>query len=80
MLSDSKKRRLVEVVMDIADFLNVPVVAEGVEEEEQFSALKEMGCDIVQGYYFSPPVNAEKFGKLIEDEVRLSKGCGNDAK
>ena len=80
MLSDSKKRRLVEVVMDIADFLNVSVVAEGVEEEEQFSALKEMGCDIVQGYYFSPPVNAEKFGKLIEDEVRLSKGCGNDAK
>ena len=79
MLSDVKKRRLVEVVMDIAEFLEVPVVAEGVEEEEQFSALKDMGCDIVQGYYFSPPVNSEKFSGLIEKELRSAKGCDGNA-
>ena len=72
MLSDSKKQRLVELVMDIAAFLEVPVVAEGVEKEEQLRLLKAMGCDIVQGYYFSPPVNAERFGELIEKELRKS--------
>ena len=70
MLSDSKKQRLVEVVMDIAAFLEVPVVAEGVEEKDQLQALRSMGCDLVQGYYFSPPVDAERFGALIEQELR----------
>ncbi len=70
MLSDSKKQRLVEVVMDLAAFLEVPVVAEGVEEEEQLRALRALGCDIVQGYYFSPPVSAERFGELIEKELQ----------
>lgn len=37
------------------------VVAEGVELAEQFSILKDMGCDVAQGYYFSKPVPAEEF-------------------
>ena len=77
MLSDEKKRRLVELVMDIAAFLEVPVVAEGVEEEEQLRALKDMRCDLVQGYYFSPPVPAERFGELIEKELQ-EKGDWHD--
>ena len=63
--------------MDIAAFLEVPVVAEGVEEEEQLRALKDMRCDLVQGYYFSPPVPAERFGELIEKELR-EKGDWHD--
>jgi EAL domain-containing protein (putative c-di-GMP-specific phosphodiesterase class I) len=52
--------------------LEVPVVAEGVEEEEQYRKLKEMGCDIIQGYYFSPPVHEEKFREFIEAEPKLN--------
>ena len=63
--------------MDIAAFLEVPVVAEGVEEEEQLRALKDMRCDLVQGYYFSPPVPPERFGKLIEKELQ-EKGDWHD--
>ncbi len=69
MLSDPKKQRLVELVLEISEFLEVPVVAEGVEEEKQLLTLKKMGCDIVQGYYFSPPVPAERFGGLIKKEL-----------
>ena len=70
MLLDEKSLMLVKLVMDIAGFLKVPVVAEGVEEEAQLTALREMGCDIVQGYYFSPPLPAERFGELIEKECQ----------
>ena len=51
--------------MDIAKFLQVPVIAEGVETEEQLKLLKARGCDIIQGYYFSRPVPPEEFTKFI---------------
>ena len=57
--------RMLEVVIDIADHLAVPVIAEGVETEEQVNALRDLGCDIVQGYYFSKPVPAEDFEPFI---------------
>ena len=44
-----KDTRLIEVIIDIADYLSVPVIAEGVETEEQLQALKAMGCDRCRG-------------------------------
>ncbi len=69
MLKDEKSLKLVKLIMDIAGFLNIPVVAEGVEEENQIKLLKEMGCRIIQGYYFSKPVPPEEFVKFIERET-----------
>ena len=63
--TDEKCLRMVQLIMDIARFLDVPVVAEGVEVEEQCRLLKEMGCELIQGYYFSKPVPAEEFEKFI---------------
>ena len=57
------------IVIDIARFLGVPVIAEGVETEEQMLTLKEMGCDIVQGYYFSKPLPAEEFERFLTEEI-----------
>ena len=68
MLVDYKNLKLVEIILDIARLLKVPVIAEGVEEEEQYKALKDRGCDVIQGYYFSKPLPAEDFDKLIEKE------------
>ena len=47
--------------------VKVPVVAEGVETEKQLKLLKEAGCDLVQGYYFSRPMDFDAATKLIED-------------
>ena len=52
---------LVELILDIARYLKVPVVAEGVETEKQLKLLKEAGCDLVQGYYFSRPLPPGEF-------------------
>ena len=73
---DSKEFRMVELVLDIAAFLKVPVVAEGVETEEQIEMLKRAGCELVQGFYFSKPVPAEEFEKLIINEIEKGEKGG----
>ena len=60
-----KDFRLVELIVDIARNLKVPVIAEGVETAGQLKLLKDAGCDIVQGYYFSRPLPANEFERII---------------
>ena len=63
---DAKSYRLVEIVMDIAGYLDVPVIAEGVEVEEQLKLVKKVGCKYVQGFYFSKPVPPSEFECLLQ--------------
>ena len=60
--------RMISIVIDIADYLGVPVIAEGVETEEQYLALKKLGCTIIQGYYFSKPVPADEFERFLTEK------------
>ena len=62
---ETRDVRMIELILDIADYLHVPVVAEGVETEEQYLVLKALGCDLVQGYYFSKPVPPEAFDHFL---------------
>jgi diguanylate cyclase (GGDEF)-like protein len=55
--SHEKARALVAVLINMAKVLDVQVVAEGVETEEQLQVLRELGCDFIQGYYFSKPLS-----------------------
>ncbi|MBQ6346850.1 MAG: EAL domain-containing protein [Clostridia bacterium] len=71
-----KDFKLVEVVLDIARYLKVPVVAEGVETEAQLSMLKGAGCDLVQGYYFSRPLPPEEFESLIAKDQQIERENG----
>ena len=59
--------RMLEITIEIGRFLGVPMIAEGVETEEQMLALKKMGCDIAQGYYFSKPLPADAFEGFLKD-------------
>lgn len=60
----NKEMELVTLVLKIAQTLGVPVIAEGVETEEEYMLLKNAGCDIIQGYYFSKPIAPEEFEKF----------------
>lgn len=64
---NKKDSRLVEIMIQIARLLEVPVIAEGVETKEQMELLKSIGCDIIQGYYFSKPLPPEEFCKLFRN-------------
>ena len=66
-----KDTRLLEIIIDIARYLSVPVIAEGVETEEQYEALKAIGCDIIQGYYFSRPVPPNEFENFLLERRKL---------
>ena len=76
--SSRKDFRIIELILDIAKYIGVPVIAEGVEDEDQLNLLKEAGCDIVQGYYFSKPVPPEDFEVMIKKEIELIKGADHD--
>ncbi len=73
IVQSEKDFRLVQLVLDIAKYLKVPVVAEGVETEQQLDMLKGAGCDLVQGYYFSRPLPPEAFEELIIKEKQIER-------
>lgn len=70
--SMKKDTRMLEVIIDMAKYLEVPVIAEGVETKEQLDALKAIGCDIVQGYYFSRPLPPEEFESFLEKRKEIA--------
>lgn len=59
-------KEIVRTIITLAHTLNLGLVAEGVENEEQFSILKELHCDSVQGFLFSKPVPAGQVQELVE--------------
>lgn len=54
-------------IIDLAHSLSLQVIAEGVETAEQIQFLKANNCDQVQGYFFSPPLPAPEFEKMLID-------------
>ena len=66
--SDKKDTKIIELIINLAKKLSLKVVAEGVETLEQLDALKELGCDIVQGYYYSKPIPANDFERFLGDK------------
>ena len=64
---NKRNMKIIDIVLEIARCLEVPAIAEGVETEEQYLKLKESGCAIIQGYYFSKPIPADEFEKYYKD-------------
>lgn len=82
-LANKKNVEMIGIIVDIANHLGVPVVAEGVETIEQLTALRKLGCDFVQGYYFSAPVPAETFKPILmqsQDNIHDSAKANNGQK
>lgn len=57
---------ILHFIMSLARWMNLSVVAEGVETKEQLERLRETGCDYVQGYYFAKPMPCSDFGELLK--------------
>ncbi len=56
---------IVSAIIAMAQSLNLNVIAEGIENEEQLAFISEKGCQIIQGYYFSPPLPKEEIIKML---------------
>ena len=65
--NSERDRLLVSGTVSLINSQNMDIVVEGVETKEQVEALKEAGCRVAQGYYYSRPVNVAAFDKLAFD-------------
>lgn len=68
---DSKGSVILANVLRMSKDLNMSVVAEGVETKEQADFLHSLGCNIMQGYYYSKPINVDTFLELLTNDETL---------
>lgn len=69
MNDNPRNKDVIKLIINIAHTFDATSVAEGVETEEQYLFLKENGCDVIQGYYFSKPLPQEEFEELLKKEL-----------
>jgi EAL domain-containing protein (putative c-di-GMP-specific phosphodiesterase class I) len=62
---DPQDTSITEAIVAMARALSLPVICEGVETEVQLAELRRMGCDHVQGFYFSHPVGARSIAAML---------------
>lgn len=61
----SRAKNIIENIVHMAKQMNMMIIAEGVETQRQFQFLKDIGCDCIQGYYFSKPLELQDYRSLI---------------
>lgn len=62
----NRAEKIVTSVIKLANDLGMPVIAEGVETEEDVEVIKAAGCQIVQGYFYAKPMSVEDFEKFVQ--------------
>lgn len=69
-----KNQEIVTSIINLAHNLEITVTAEGIETAQQFEYLRGLGCEYGQGYFFSPPVDAQTAQKLLKEESLAAEG------
>jgi EAL domain-containing protein (putative c-di-GMP-specific phosphodiesterase class I) len=64
-----KNANIIQMIINVCKEIGATSVAEGVETERHYSFLKEAGCDVIQGYYFSKPLPEAEFAELLKKEL-----------
>ncbi len=62
----NSQRTIIKGLLDICDELGIKTVVEGVERKAQFDVLREMDCDEIQGFYFSPSISSQEMEKWFQ--------------
>ena len=75
----STDRHMAAAIINIAHNLGLKVVAEGVEQEKQLTILRRYECEMLQGYLYSKPLNAERFEKLLQENQKLYNLIGQNS-
>lgn len=62
---DERGKAVIECIIDMTKRLNIEIIAEGVETEDQYLYLKDLKCNIIQGYLFGKPMTFEELQKTV---------------
>lgn len=65
---DKQANAIVDMILSMAQTLEMQIVGEGIETPEQAEFLKARGCHIGQGYLYSPPITADAFMKMLNEQ------------
>ncbi|MBA2709842.1 MAG: EAL domain-containing protein [Tatlockia sp.] len=61
---------IIKAIINLAITLDLKVIAEGVENKEQLDFLQKNQCNIIQGYYFSKPLNTTEMTQYIASKIK----------
>jgi|GEM_PF-131906 len=73
MFVNHKSQLLIGSMIEMGHNLEHEIIAEGVETVEQYNLLRELNCEIAQGYLFSKPVNADEISKFLNSNIGNGK-------
>jgi EAL domain-containing protein (putative c-di-GMP-specific phosphodiesterase class I) len=65
MLENPNNLEIIKAIVGLGKILDLRIVAEGVETQEQFNTLRELGCDLAQGFFLGKPMPKEQAEELI---------------
>ncbi|MEF9955125.1 MAG: bifunctional diguanylate cyclase/phosphodiesterase [Clostridium sp.] len=71
--NEVRSKVVVGSIITMAEKLGIVIVAEGVEEQKHIDFLRELHCDIVQGYYYAKPMPANLFTELIREPIKFGE-------
>ena len=71
LVADSTDALIVRAITSLALSLKIGLVAEGIETAEQRDFLRDQGCTTGQGYFFSVPLTADEFSRMIRQNIIL---------
>jgi diguanylate cyclase (GGDEF)-like protein/PAS domain S-box-containing protein len=79
IVTNERDKAIVDGIIQLAQKIGLDVIAEGVESSEQIDLLQSMGCNQIQGYYYSKPLpNSEIEEKFLKNNWRLQVGTVNN--
>lgn len=69
MIADMNSNELIiDMIISLSHKMNFRVIAEGVETFQQYSLLKNLGCDVIQGFYLAMPVTADEYEEMVRND------------
>jgi EAL domain-containing protein (putative c-di-GMP-specific phosphodiesterase class I) len=72
--SSFRSQAICKALIDLANGLDIAVLAEGVASPAEFEQLRKLGCELFQGYYFARPMPVDAFGSWVRDKGSLAVG------
>lgn len=68
-ITNPKSRHILACIMELTKNLNIKTVAEGIETQEQLNVLKELHCDLIQGYLYAKPLPVAEFEQWAQNHL-----------
>jgi EAL domain-containing protein (putative c-di-GMP-specific phosphodiesterase class I) len=70
--TDTDDKAIIKAIIDMAHNMGLKVIAEGVESNEQLVILRDLQCDEMQGFLFSPPVPVEEAESILRGACKIA--------